>query len=68
MAYKLEGCLKKEVIHDNLVVLTFADGRTFSITTDDGTAADLAHRLTDWSDTFRREDAADEVTQEIKVA
>lgn len=60
--------MKKEIIHNNLVVLTFANGKVFSITTDDGTAVELANKLTDWSEVFAREDAANEDTQEIQVA
>jgi hypothetical protein len=52
----------------NTVVLIYADGRRVCIRTDDGSAAELAAWILDWSDVFRRQDEAKEVTQIIEVA
>jgi hypothetical protein len=52
----------------NEVRALMADGRIITIRTDDGSAAQTALQLFDWSDMFRREDDAEEITQIIEAA
>ena len=57
-----------EVVNENLVRIHYDGGRVVSVSSDDGTAVLLATSLLDWSDMFRREDEANEITQILEVA
>ena len=50
-------------LDDNRVEVTLKNGKRFYVTSDNGTALQLARSLTDWQSHFARLDEAEEVTQ-----
>ena len=52
----------------NEAKIVLPTGKVVTIRTDDGSAAQLAHEMIDWTAMFQREDAAEEVTQIIELA
>lgn len=58
--------MKLEVVNNNLVLIHLG-AKVFRVVTDDNTAIELANRLTNWDEMFKREDAANEPTQEIEI-
>jgi hypothetical protein len=50
------------VANKNKVYIELSCGKIFNVTTDDGTALEMALRIVDWSDKFAREDRAQEIT------
>ena len=55
-------------IDANTILLVYANGKVVTIRTDDGSAAQLANFMLDWSDYFKKLDEEHEVMRILEVA
>lgn len=59
--------VKIAIINKNRVLIELPHGKTVSVSTDDGTALELATETMDWSELHNRVDRSEEITQRIDL-